>query len=162
MGEKSTTQSDVTATIRTIMEELMGTGCNDFTQKARLNNVVRFYEYYNKCVEERIGEFDRIRAQLEQIIAELVREGKIGKTVNNVFSTSLLQKLYPDIKVVLLAIIDTDAHPSMVSIIISLKLYILSDRLNSVLYALPLQINASEEFDFKFSILLFIISFLEE
>lgn len=63
------------------MQDLMGAGCNDLTQNDRLKNVVRFYEYYNKCVEERRGEFDIIREQLEQIIEELVKEGEIGKTV---------------------------------------------------------------------------------
>lgn len=81
MSEQSTTPSDVTERITSIMKELSGVGRNDFTQNDRLENVVTFYEYYNKCVEERIGEFDRIREQLEQIIEELVKEGKIGKTV---------------------------------------------------------------------------------
>ena len=81
MSEQSTTPSDVTERITSIMKKLSSVGRNDSTQNDRLENVVTFYEYYNKCVEERRGEFDRIRKQLEQIIEELVEEGKIGKTV---------------------------------------------------------------------------------
>lgn len=58
------------------MSEQMTTGINNLD-----DNLVTFYEYYNKCVAKRIGEFDRIREQLEQIIVELVREDAIGKTV---------------------------------------------------------------------------------
>lgn len=63
------------------LNELLAARCSDETPRKRLDNLFTFYEYYNKCVQERIGEFDKIREQLEQIIEELVAKGKIGRNV---------------------------------------------------------------------------------